>query len=80
MECKTYLVQNVKNSLFPDIYNKIFSKDKGMTAIDESGLITAGTMLNAEFRCPMYFDRFDLLSKIIEYNIQSSAKRRGLVA
>ena len=73
MECKTYLVQNVKNSLFPDIYNKIFSKDKGMTAIDESGLITAGTMLNAEFRCPMYFDRFDLLSKIIEYNITTKS-------
>ena len=59
----------MKNVLFPDIYDKIFSKDKGMTAIDESGLITAGTMLNAEFRCPMYFDRFDLLSsKFVDSN------------
>ena len=52
-----FLEQIWKNELFPDINNEIFSKDKGMAAIDESGLITAGTMLNAEYRCPMNFDR-----------------------
>ena len=52
----------MEKELFSDIYNKIFYENKGMVAIDESGLITASTMLNAEFRCPMHFDRFELLS------------------
>ena len=54
---RIFLQRTWKNEFFPDINNEIFSKDKGMAAIDESGLITVGTMLNAEYRCPMNFDK-----------------------